>query len=95
MANSIYSLDNLIEQYDMQCDGKLTISLFGMMFFLGFAIGSVILPPLSDKYGRKNLFLLSLFINIAMFIIDLLLPGGKDHHAMVYVFIATFFVQGF
>ena len=92
--DSIYTLDNLIEQYDMQCAGKLVISMFGMMFFTGFAIGSVVFPPLADKHGRKKLYLLALLMNLSMFVVQLLLPGGKDNYDMVYVFIATFFVQG-
>ena len=35
-----------------------------MFFFLGFAIGSLYLPSLGDKYGRKKPFVISSLIEL-------------------------------
>jgi MFS family permease len=78
----------------MSCSGNLTISMFGSLLFLGFAIGSVTLPNLSDKYGRKYFILVSMAVMITNYIIVLLLPKGKDHYSMVYVIMTTLFLQG-
>ena len=38
------SLNNWMKKYEMYCASSFTISLFGMCYFLGMAIGSTILP---------------------------------------------------
>ena len=78
----------------MECAGSVTISAFGMMFFAGFSIGSIIFPTLSDKKGRKKLFLASLIVNLSCFLLMLVLPGGKSNYNMIYIFITCFFLQG-
>jgi MFS family permease len=78
----------------MTCSGELTISLFGMLFFVGFAIGSVILPSLSDKKGRKLLFACCLLTSVITSVIMIFLPGGSQNYNMVYVIMALFFVNG-
>jgi len=40
-------------KHDLICASKLMISSFGMSYFAGYAGGSLILPALSDKKGRK------------------------------------------
>lgn len=83
------SLNNLIKQYDMTCDSKVTISLFATMYFIGYMLGSMIWPPLSDMRGRKKLFMaanLSHFITLGLIT---LLPGGLDHKNMIYIIYVT------
>ena len=73
--NDENSLDNWMKKYEMECDGSLTISLFGMMFFAGWAVSSLIFPRISDRIGRKFMFSISIFINIAVFTVMLALPA--------------------
>ena len=85
------SLDNWIKKYDMECDGSLTISLFGMMFFAGWAVSSLIFPRISDRIGRKLMFSLSILVNIIVFTLMLVLPAKKS---MVPVLITLMAIEG-
>ena len=71
------SLNNWVKQFDLECAGPFWISLFGVLFWAGFAIFSFILPPLSDKNGRKSLFLGCVITNFVIFIVLLFLPENK------------------
>ena len=55
-----FSLHNWIEQLDAYCLPKAYIGIIGAMAFFGLFLGSLVLPPLSDIYGRKPVFLYSL-----------------------------------
>lgn len=46
-----------------------------MIFFIGFAIGQIFLPSLSDKYGRKKMFLAVLLVVVVMNITLLVFPA--------------------
>ena len=50
------SLNNWVKEFNLVCASSFTISSFGMIFFLGYAIGSAIIPKLADLYGRKRPF---------------------------------------
>lgn len=76
----------------MDCKSEFTISLFGMMFFTGFAIGSLILPPISDKFGRKNYFVGCLIVALAAFIAMLLIIGHDEKY--MYTYIVLMFIIG-
>jgi len=39
-----YSLNNWMKKYEMYCASSFVISLFGMCYFLGLAVGSTIFP---------------------------------------------------
>ena len=58
------SLNNWMDDFDMDCTPSTLISAFGMAFFTTYAFGNVFLPPLADKYGRKNVFLISLSVQM-------------------------------
>ena len=75
----------------MVCAGGFTISLFGMLFFAGFAISSLIVPVLSDKYGRRNIFLWSIFTSWVVLAVLLILPSGYN---WIYFIIFLFLITG-
>jgi MFS family permease len=50
-------LDNWIKKFELDCASETIIGSFGMLFFIGFSLGSLIVARLSDKYGRKRIFL--------------------------------------
>ena len=60
--NSDMTLTNWIDDFDLLCASKLEISSFGMLFFSGFTIGSMILPQYGDIYGRKIPFYICLTV---------------------------------
>ena len=45
------------------------IGLIGSMYFAGFAISCLIVPPLSDKHGRKKPYVLSLTVQLLAYIL--------------------------
>ena len=76
----------------MLCDPHFTISLFGMLFFAGWACSSLIIPTLADKYGRKKVLIPCIFANIIIFIVPLVLPAN---HEMIYIVHFIQFLNGF
>ena len=47
------SLHNWVEQLDMKCKSNSEIGLIGTMYFVGIILSVLIVPRLSDLYGRK------------------------------------------
>jgi YNFM family putative membrane transporter len=43
---------------DLHCVESYQLGFFGSLYFLGFLISCLIFPPLSDRFGRKNMFLI-------------------------------------
>lgn len=48
----------------MECEPKNIFGLFGSLYFAGVVISSLILPRLSDIYGRRLISILSIFLHI-------------------------------
>ena len=48
----------------MECSSKNTFGLFGSLFFSGGVIASLILPRLSDIYGRRMISISGIFLHI-------------------------------
>ena len=79
-------------KYKMDCSSEFVISLFGMMFFTGYAIGNLIVPPMSDHYGRKNIFVCNMIVSLLSFVAVLLFPSDYNY---IYAIIVVFFIGGF
>lgn len=60
---SLVSFDNWMKDFNMDCASTVLISSFGMAFFAAYAIGNIVLPPLADSHGRKNVFVISLLVS--------------------------------
>ena len=52
--NSNITLNNIMTKHNLICASKLMISSFSMSYYAGYASGSLILPALCDKRGRKK-----------------------------------------
>lgn len=77
------SLNNWIQHFDLECAPKKQWGMFGALFFAGVTSGSLIIPRLSDKFGRRKmailgnmlhlvpgaLFMLSHNLNFSLFLI--------------------------
>ena len=79
------TLDNWMKQYQMYCANPQLISFIGTFFFLGFALASPIIPPMSDKYGRKWFFFGAMVVNNASMIACTLLPSGNIDYYYVII----------
>lgn len=97
VEDSTITLNNWMTSWDLICSSHLSVSLFGMLFFIGFAAGQLILPPLSDKYGRKKIFMGSGLVNLALMIIVVCMPhvgvDGSNTGILTIVYI-TMFING-
>lgn len=84
-----------MNNWDLHCKSHLEVSLFSMLFYVGYTLGNIIMNPLSDKFGRKSIFLLCIFMNMSMVFIQILIPEGPTHQNMVPIVYATMFINGF
>ena len=51
------SLNNWYEKLNLACESQKTIGMIGSAYFLGMAVGCMIIPRLADLYGRRNFIL--------------------------------------
>ena len=57
-------IDNWVEKYDMLCEPKWRIGLLGAFFFLGVIITMIPVPLYADKYGRRDVFVVTMVVCI-------------------------------
>eukprot|EP00347_Sterkiella_histriomuscorum_P013032 403366275 len=88
--DSKHSLDNWITWLDLHCEDSYSIALFGSLYFAGFLISCLIFPPLSDKYGRRNLFMLG---GLFQLIIIATMLNCKSQQTQYYMIFALGFAQ--
>ena len=58
------TFDNFVVRTNLICAPKKYIGYFGVSMTLGIAVGSIFLPYMADKFGRKTILLLSLALTI-------------------------------
>ena len=51
---------------DLICRSRSEIGMFGSYYFAGWALMVLIVPPLSDRYGRRKISLVSMVIQTMM-----------------------------
>ena len=76
-------------KHDLICAKPFLISSFGMLYYAGYTFGSLFLPTLSDKKGRKNFYMGAIIMYCLSAILMNILPYGY-----VYPVIALFFTIG-
>lgn len=52
---------------DLYCITGFETGLFGSAYFLGWVATLLILPPIADKYGRKKIFQVGMWLNLVVF----------------------------
>ena len=65
---SIYYINNWVEQLNMHCTPKAYIGLIGAMAFAGVAISCFFIPALGDKYGRQLCWAVTLFCQLPLYL---------------------------
>ena len=65
IKNPKISLNNFSYEFDFYCEKSFYIPLFGTAYFFGGILGTILLSPIPDKYGRAQIYkilIISLFI---------------------------------
>ena len=55
---------NLIRRLQLECSSASQIGLIGSIYFIGWTVGALVIPSLSDRYGRKLMILISNLIHL-------------------------------
>jgi len=76
--NPLKSVNNWSYTYDLYCDRDYYNVILCSVPFFGSMIGTLFLLPLPDKYGRKKVFKISMFISL-IFHLNLLCAIGPIH----------------
>ena len=66
-----------MSKFELHCASNFAIGSFGMLYFLGFALGSCIVPRLADRYGRKKYFLRLLTLQTVASGVAIAAPANK------------------
>ena len=56
-------IDNWIQKFDLLCKPSEYIGLIGSCYMVGMFIGFFILPPNSDAYGRRSVFIVTMILS--------------------------------
>ena len=48
----------MIESLDLVCASRIELGTLGGVFFAGWALTAAVIPPLSDKFGRRKVTIL-------------------------------------
>lgn len=57
------TLNNISDAFNLYCDKAYISPILGTTFFLGGILGSVILSPIPDRYGRLEIYKILLVVN--------------------------------
>ena len=80
------SLHNWSYSFDLYCNNEHYIPLIGSSFFFGGILGSILITPLPDKFGRKKIFNILTFISCLMHIN--LFFSNNPFHIVIICFIS-------
>ncbi len=81
------SLFNIANEFDLYCNRSYLLNLLGTAFFLGNMLSYALLSPLPDKYGRKKMTLILVFLHLVN-LINIFLTFN------IYNLIMNFFISG-
>ncbi|CDW90392.1 UNKNOWN [Stylonychia lemnae] len=62
------SLHNWVQSLDLTCESPAKLGLLGSIYFVGWAIAAIFLPRLSDIFGRKYVYFISMLLHAIMYL---------------------------
>lgn len=84
--DNIYSIHNWVEKLDLTCTPGWKVGLLGSMVFVGWVITLIWVPRLSDKYGRKTIYMIGMWGDCACFIAMFLVTSIDLMICVTFVF---------
>lgn len=57
-------IDNWVEKLDLLCETRQRVGMLGSSFFIGIMSSMLVVPKLTDMYGRKLLFILTMILGL-------------------------------
>jgi MFS family permease len=72
LKNPYKNLYNIAYEFDMYCENAYFAGVIGTAFFFGGIVGSVLLSPIPDNYGREKIYKILLFCVFAVHLCFLL-----------------------
>lgn len=79
--------ENIVTQWDLVCSRTYLVSLATTIYFCGVMVGGILFGHLADKFGRKPIMLITLYMPILVGIATAFAPWYS-------LFVALRFVQG-
>lgn len=80
------SLHNWVETLDLTCAQGTKVGLIGSMYFFGLAGSAIVLPRLSDLFGRKRIYFISMAAHLAVYLVFLLSTSLTLNIVMMFFF---------
>ena len=87
------SLHNWVETLDLTCTPGSRVGLLGSMFFIGLAAAAIVLPRLSDMYGRKRIYFVAMVAHLAVYLVFLLSTSLTLNIVMMFIFGSLYVVR--
>ena len=84
--DNIYSLHNWVEKLDLTCTPGWKIGMLGSAVFVGWVITLLWVPRLSDRYGRKWVFVVGMWTDCVAFVAMFLTHNINVMIAVIFVF---------
>ena len=85
-------LQNWVYEYNLTCAGPGVIPAFYLALYLGLAFGGLIIGPMTDSYGKKVIFLVSLTTILSIYCLILVMEDYSHLH--IYIFVYAFALAG-
>ena len=87
--NSEKSLHNFAYSFDLYCENKIYLEIMSSCLFFGSILSILLFSPLSDKYGRLNIYKI-VCLGLAITNISLFFTSGP-YHLIINFFLIGFF----
>ena len=80
------SLHNWVETLDLTCTSGAKVGLIGSMYFFGLAASAIVLPRISDIFGRKKIYFIAMALHLIVYFVFLVSTSLTLNIVMILLF---------